>query len=44
MIERKIEDLIQEVADDKNREATLEMVVNYTKKKKKMFEKLHRIV
>ena len=44
MIERKIEDLIQEVADDKNREATLEMVVNYTDLRKKMFEKLHRIV
>jgi len=44
MIERKIEDLIQEVADDKNREATLEMVVNYTDLSKKMFEKLHRIV
>jgi DNA primase len=44
MIERKIEDLIQDVADDKNREATLEMVVNYTDLRKKMFEKLHRIV
>jgi hypothetical protein len=36
--------LIQDVADDKNREATLEMVVNYTDLRKKMFEKLHRIV
>jgi DNA primase len=44
MIERKIQDLIQEVETNENREAALEMVVNYTHLRKKMFEKLHRIV
>jgi DNA primase len=45
LIELKIKELIQEIADPKaNRESTLEMVVNYTELKKKLFEKLNRIL
>jgi len=44
LIERKITELIQEVAEETNRESTLEMVMNYTALRKKLFEKLHRIV
>ena len=44
LIERKIQDLIQEMSKGSNRENTLEAVVDYTGLKKKLFEKLHRIL
>ncbi len=44
LIERKIAELIQEVSSEENRQSVLEMVVDYTGLKKKLFEKLHRIL
>ena len=44
LIERKITELIKDVEDEKNRETALELVMNYTSLRKKLFEKLHRIV
>ena len=44
LIERKIKELIEEISAGKNRESILEMVVDYTNLKKKLFEKLHRIL
>jgi hypothetical protein len=40
----KIKELVQEVSNTETRESALEMVVNYTELKKKLFEKLHRIL
>jgi DNA primase len=44
LIELKIKELVQEVSNTETRESALEMVVNYTELKKKLFEKLHRIL
>ena len=45
LIELKIKELIQEISNPEgNRESILEMVVNYTELKKKLFEKLNRIL
>lgn len=44
LIERKIKELIEEISEGKERETILEMVVDYTNLKKKLFEKLHRIL
>ncbi|WP_139958646.1 DNA primase [Flavicella sediminum] len=44
LIELKIKELIVEISNPDNRESTLEMVVNYTELKKKLFEKLNRIL
>jgi DNA primase len=44
LIELKIKELVQEVSSAETRESALEMVVSYTELKKKLFEKLHRIL
>ena len=44
LIEHKIKDLFQEVSVPETRDSALELVVNYTELKKKLFEKLNRIV
>ncbi|MDG2281393.1 MAG: DNA primase [Flavicella sp.] len=44
LIERKIKDLTAELAEGKSRESSLEMVVDYTSLKTKLFEKLNRIL
>ncbi|WP_152285597.1 DNA primase [Flavicella marina] len=44
LIERKIKELIEEMGEGKERESILEMVVDYTGLKKKLFEKLNRIL
>ena len=44
LIERKIKDLIQEMSEGGGRDAILESVMNYTGLKKKLFEKLNRIL
>jgi DNA primase len=45
LIELKIKELIGEISKpETNRESTLELVVNYTELKKKLFEKLNRIL
>ncbi|MFC2110631.1 DNA primase [Bacteroidota bacterium] len=44
LIELKIKELISDMTKPENRESTLEMVVNYTELKKKLFEKLNRIL
>ena len=44
LIELKIKELVQEVSNAETRESALEMVVSYTELKKKLFEKLHRIL
>ncbi|MEI6865870.1 DNA primase [Flavicella sp.] len=44
LIERKIKELTAELAAGKNRESSLEMVVDYTALKTKLFEKLNRIL
>tara|TARA_B100000809_G_scaffold137843_2_gene135330 strand:+ start:795 stop:2864 length:2070 start_codon:yes stop_codon:yes gene_type:complete len=44
LIERKIKELMVEMSEGKNRESSLEMVMDYTNLKKKLFEKLNRIL
>ena len=44
LIERKIKELTSELMEGKNRESSLEMVVDYTTLKTKLFEKLNRIL
>lgn len=44
LIERKIKELIEDISKGENRESILELVVDYTNLKKKLFEKLHRIL
>lgn len=44
LIERKIKDLIQEMTEGGSRDTILESVMNYTGLKKKLFEKLNRIL
>ena len=44
LIERKIKELTTDLAEGKSRESSLEMVVDYTSLKTKLFEKLNRIL
>ena len=44
LIERKIKDLMEEMSEGGSRDAILESVMNYTGLKKKLFEKLNRIL
>ncbi|MGB2273037.1 MAG: DNA primase [Flavicella sp.] len=44
LIERKIQDLVQEMSEGGERDSVLEAVMNYTGLKKKLFEKLNRIL
>ena len=44
LIELKIKELLDESTDEKEKQAMLEMVVNYTSLKKLLYEKLYRVV